>query len=515
MLFKRLVLILSIGLAVLQLHAQTDTIKQIHPAPKREFRGVWVATVTNVDWPSRPGLPAERQQQELTNILNYHQQTGINAIMLQVRPAADAFYAKSREPWSKWLSGHQGQAPSIAYDPLEFAITEAHKRGMELHAWFNPYRATMDGNFAALSPQHVTKLHPDWFFIYGGRKLFNPGLPEVRAYIVQVILDVVDNYDVDGIHMDDYFYPYPIAGQHINDAATYAQYGSGFDNIKDWRRNNVDLLIHSLADSIHKHKPYIKFGISPFGIWRNKSDDSEGSDTHGGSSYDEQFADSQKWIAEGWLDYINPQIYWPFGNRAAAFEKLVSWWSDNAFNHHLYVGQAAYRGNEIASTGFKNPDQLTAQIRYLRNNPRVQGSVFFSSASLRRNILGFNDSLRTHYYKTPALPPVMLWLDSVAPNAPRQLLVSRNEERGLTLNWQIPLLAHDKEAVYGYVVYRFYEGEKIDLSGASHILHIQYNTATTAEDETAEKGKNYTYIVTALDRLKNESPPVTTTIAYR
>lgn len=501
-------------LTCLQLQAQTDTIEQLNPNPKREFRGVWVATVANIDWPSAPRLPVEKQKTELLNIFDYHQQAGINAVIFQVRPAADAFYTKSREPWSKWLTGQQGLAPDPVYDPLDFAITEAHKRGMELHAWFNPYRASMDLNAGAIHPQHATKVHPDWFFTFGGRKLFNPGLPDVREYIVRVILDVVDNYDVDGVHMDDYFYPGPIAGQKINDAATYAQYGGDFDNIGDWRRNNVDVLIKMLTDSIHKHKPYVKFGISPFGIWKNANQDPEGSDTRGGSAYYEMFADTRKWMREGWLDYINPQIYWPFGNRAAAFEKLVDWWSRNTYNRHLYVGLAAYRINEVRNPGFKNPDQVPAQIRYSRNNPRVQGNDYFSSASLRRNYGGINDSLRNNYYKTPALPPVMLWLDSVAPNAPRQLIVNKNE-RGLLLNWQMPLLAKDKEAVYGYVIYRFYPGERVDTTDPKHILRIQYGPATTCEDATAERGKIYTYIVTAIDRLKNESDPVMTSVAYR
>jgi uncharacterized lipoprotein YddW (UPF0748 family) len=512
---KRLVLMLIACLTCLQLQAQTDTIKQKGPHPKREFRGVWVATVTNVDWPSSPRLSGDRQKSELVNILDYHAQAGINAVMLQVRPAADAFYAKSREPWSKWLTGPQGTPPTPFYDPLEFAVNEAHKRNMELHAWFNPYRATMDGGTSGLSPKHAVNMHPDWFFTYANRKLFNPGLPDVREYIIQVILDVVKNYDVDGIHMDDYFYPYPVAGQRINDQATYEQYGrSRFADIRDWRRNNVDTLIHMLTDSIHKYKPFVKFGISPFGIWKNASQGAEGSATNGGSSYYEQYADTRKWMQQGWLDYINPQIYWPFGNRAAAFEKLTDWWSNNTYNRHLYLGQAAYRVNEPRNIGFKNPDQIPAQIRYLRNNPRVQGSVYFSSASLRRNYGGLNDSLRNNYYKRPALPPAMLWLDSVAPNAPRQLSVGRNE-RGLQLNWQIPLLARDKELVYGYVVYRFYQGERIDTTDPSHILHIQYSPLTSSEDTTAERGKNYVYIVTAIDRLKNESDPVMVTAAYR
>lgn len=490
-------------LCVYNLKAQItkDTILQ----HKREFRGVWIATVENLDWPTNTKMASAQQQKQLTDLLTSHQKTGINAIMFQVRPAADAFYAKSREPWSRWLTGKQGQAPDPAFDPLDFAITEAHKRGMELHAWFNPYRATMDNRYSLLSPNHITNTKPEWFMIYGGQKVFNPGLPDVREYIVKVILDVVDNYDIDGVHMDDYFYPYAIAGQKINDTEAYQKYRGDFDNIKDWRRDNVDKLIKMLADSIHKHKPRIKFGISPRGIWANKSQNPNGSDTHGGDSYYELYADSRKWIKEGWLDYINPQLYWPIGYRLAAFENLVNWWSDNTNNRHLYIGQAIYRINERMVSNFKHADEVPNQIKLIRANPRIQGSVFFRSQSLLENRLGFTDSLKNTYYRYPALPPVMLWLDSVAPNKPRNLSVEK-EGKAVRLKWEAPLLAADKEIIYGYVIYRFEENEKINTDNPIHILHIQYDSDRTYLDLTAKEGKVYQYVVTALDRLKNEGP---------
>ena len=474
---------------------------------------MWIATVENIDWPSSPNLTTDQQKKELTTMFDFMQQAGINAVMLQIRPAADAFYAKSREPWSKWLNGKQGSAPNPVYDPLEFAITEAHKRGLELHAWFNPYRATNDGKFGALSPNHITRLKPDWFFIYGGIKLFDPGIPEVRDYIVKVFLDVVDNYDIDGVHIDDYFYPYRIDGQHINDAATFKKYSGGFTNIDDWRRHNVDTLIHMLTDSIHKHKPRVKFGISPFGIWANKFQNPEGSDTHGLPSYYELYADSRKWVKEGWVDYINPQIYFPIGDRSVPFEKLLDWWSDNTYNRHLYVGQAAYRINERRpGSKFKSPSAMPDEIKLLRTNPRVQGSVFFSAKSLMNNPLGFTDSLRENYYFYPALPPPMLWLDSIPPNPPINFTAVEGRT-GIDLKWATPLLAKDKEPVYGYVIYRFDGDEKVDLSDPQYILHIQYDAATTFTDITVEKGKTYLYVVTALDRLKNESEPSPTIAA--
>lgn len=483
--------------------AQTVTPEEVTPTqPKREFRGVWIATVVNLDWPTNARATAEAQKKELAYELNIHQQNGINAIMFQVRPAADAFYAKSREPWSKYLTGKQGLAPG--YDPLEFATTEAHKRGMELHAWFNPYRATFDNKFWTLAPDHITRTKPEWFFIYDGIKLFNPGLPEVREYIVQVILDVVKNYDVDGIHMDDYFYPYPVRGQVIQDADTYAKYGQDFDNIKDWRRDNVDKLVHMLADSIHKYKPNMKFGLSPFGIWANKSQHPDGSATNGGSSYIENFADSRKWMQEGWVDYINPQIYWHIGNRAASFDTLLTWWSNNTYNRHLYVGQAPYRFYEQRSPAYKNPSEIPNQIRMIRANPRAQGSVFFRSQSLIANANHLADSLKKDFYRYPALPPQMLWRDSIPPNVP-QNFTAHAENKGVILKWQAPLPASDNEVAYGYVIYRFRESEKFDMADPKNILHIQYDTTSLYMDSNVTPGQTYFYVITALDRLKNES----------
>ena len=477
--------------------------------PKREFRGVWIATVDNIDWPKKHVTSADEQQRDLIRQLDAHQKAGINAIVFQIRPAADAFYAQGREPWSKWLTGRQGQAPNPVYDPLEFAVNEAHKRGMELHAWFNPYRATFNPT-DLISEQHITKTKPQWFLTYGGNKLFNPGLPEVREYIVQVVLDVVDNYDIDGVHMDDYFYPYAIAGQKLNDAATFAKYPNGINNIADWRRHNVDMLIKMLNDSIHAHKPWVKFGISPFGFWKNKRQDVAGSETDGGDSYYELYADSRRWVKEGWVDYIAPQIYWPFGDKRAPFDKLLDWWSDNTFDRHLYIGQAAYRINEGRHySNFKLSTQLPGQITYLRKNPRVQGSIYFSSSSLMDNLLGFTDSLTQNYYRYPALPPAMLWLDSVSPNPPRKL-DARIRHKAVTLSWKTPAMAPDSEEVYGYVVYRFNEGEKVQTDNAKNIVHIQYDTATEFEDHAATPGKAYQYVVTALDRLKNESYPSNT-----
>lgn len=480
---------------------------QEREVPKREFRGVWVATVANIDWPSKPGLSTETQKREMIRLLDEHKRSGINAIILQVRPSADALYARGREQWSRFLTGKQGLAPQPLYDPLDFAIQEAHKRGMELHAWFNPYRATTDLVSRNTHFSHITNERPEWFFSYGGKKLFNPGLPEVRNYIVDVISDVVRNYDIDGIHFDDYFYPYPIANRSIPDSETYYKYGSKrFNNIEDWRRHNVDTLIQTLSQVIHKEKKHVKFGISPFGIWRNRSAHPEGSESTGLQGYNALYGDARKWVQKGWVDYINPQIYFPFYYRAAPYEKLVDWWSNNSYGKHVYIGQGAYRAME-SREGWRERDQIPRQIRYLRQNNRVQGSVFFSSKSLTDNLAGVQDSLRNDFYHYPALQPAMLWLDGVIPSAP-QLLNASIQKNCILLNWKAPEKAQDGDLAYGYVIYRFTEVEEMRIDRPQNIIKISFDGKSTSFlDETAIPGISYRYLVTAIDRIKNESEP--------
>jgi uncharacterized lipoprotein YddW (UPF0748 family) len=492
-----IVLIATANLAIAQLTSKI--------APKREFRGVWVATVSNIDWPSRPGLSVDQQKQELIGILEKHKSQGMNAIILQIRPAADAFYAKSKEPWSQWLMGKQGLAPSPGYDPLDFAIKEAHSRAMELHAWFNPYRASVS-NTPILSENSPIKKYPNWFFKYGGKYQFDPGIPEVREYIVQVILDVVKEYDIDGVHFDDYFYPYAIAGQTINDSNTFYKHPNNFSDIKEWRRNNVNLLIKQLGDSIHHYKKYVKFGISPFGIWRNKYEDPEGSESNGLSNYGELYADSRKWVKEGWVDYINPQVYFTFSRRVAPFANLVNWWTNNTYGRHLYIGMAGYLVNSKSELAWRKLDEIPNQMRFIRNNNRIQGSVFFSSKSMSTVARAVADSLANNFYKYPALPPQMPWLDETPPNIPQQFTADVLKD-GVHLNWVKPTKAADGETASGYVIYRFNEGEKISVLDPKNILKISFEDSVSFIDTTTEPGKRYTYILTALDRLKNESDP--------
>ena len=374
-----------------------------------EFRGVWIATVDNIDWPPRGVYTVYSQKAEFTRQLDQHKRNGMNAVIAQVRPSADAFYPSSLEPWSQWLTGVQGRSPSPYYDPLQFMIEETHKRGMEFHAWLNPYRANFNISSASIAPNHITRIHPDWFLTYGGKKYFDPSNNDGQQHVVAVVRDIVKRYDVDAVHMDDYFYPYRIAGKEFPDAASYIRSGSKLSK-DDWRRSNVDSIIKKLNAVIKEEKPYCKFGISPFGVWRNKTTDPEGSNTKAGvTNYDDLYADILLWMQKGWVDYVAPQLYWEIGHRLADYEELVDWWSRHSYGRHIYIGHGIYRAFEKGAA-WKNPNELPNQIKMLREYPEVQGSIYFSSKSFDRNPNGWNDSLQNNYYKTPALIPEMDWL---------------------------------------------------------------------------------------------------------
>ncbi len=473
--------------------------------PKREFRAVWIATVDNIDWPTRGNYDAQVQKQEFINILDSHQKTGINALFVQVRPASDAFFAKNTEPWSEWLTGKQGKAPDDpTYDPMEFMIQEAHQRGFEFHAWLNLNRA-VHKSARSVSEQNISKLHPEWILTYDGQKLLNFGIPEVRQYITEVVVNMVKNYDVDGIHFDDYFYPYTVNGQVLRDTDTFKNYPNGFADIESWRRNNTDVLIKQISDAIKATKPYVKFGISPFGVWRNKKDDPTGSETSAGqTSYDNLYADTRKWAKEGWIDYIAPQVYFSRNFRLIPYKSLVSWWTQYAYSRHLYIGQAAYRasGNDRDS-GWHNANELPSQVRYNRQQPQIQGSIFFSSKSITNNSRGVRDSLRADLYRFPALIPTMPWKDNVPPMSPQNLTYETNSNGTVSLYWHAPEKAPDGDTAHYYVVYRFEKGETADLSLPQHILgmcrDVQFLDTTSLPD------KKYFYMVTAVDRLHNES----------
>ncbi|MBC6990361.1 family 10 glycosylhydrolase [Hymenobacter sp. BT491] len=488
--------------------------------PKREMRGVWIATVENIDWPSSRSLTPDQQRREYRRMLDIQKRNGINAVFVQIRPAADAFYQSDLEPWSKWLTGQQGKGPNPPYDPLPFLIEEAHARGMEFHAWFNPYRATMDSVTRRLAPNHPYRQHPEWFFRYGGQLLFNPGLPEVRQYITQVILDVVERYDIDGVHFDDYFYPYPEAGRVIHDEQAFQQYNPGNLKLADWRRQNVNLLVEGLHNSIRKTKRWVKFGISPFGVWMNQSEHAEGSATKAFQGYSGLYADAREWMKQGWVDYILPQLYWSSNFKAAPYPTLVEWWSRNHYGRHLYIGQGTYRMLEStkADTTWRNPRELPRQVRVNRSYPtEVAGSVFFSSRSVMANPLHTSDSLRQNLFRYPALIPTMPWMDAVPP-MPAQNLVLTRAGSVVTLNWQPGSVAKDGDLARYFVVYRFAEGETPSPDDPRHILALvpkMANQASVLVDTSARAGTEYAYYVTAVDRLHNESTPIRVTTLGR
>jgi uncharacterized lipoprotein YddW (UPF0748 family) len=397
-----------IALAVLILFS----IPNLYAQAKPEFRAVWIATVDNIDWPSRNNLIADSQRAEYIRILDMHQRNGLNAVVMQVRPATDAFYPSPYEPWSQWLTGVQGLPPSPYYDPLQFMIEETHKRGMEFHAWFNPYRADFKIGASSIAPAHITRLHPEWFLTYGDKKYFNPGLPQVREFVTLVIEDVVRRYNIDAVHFDDYFYPYRIAGREFPDNASYKQYNSNGLSKDAWRRSNVDSIIVQLSRVIKKENPTCRFGISPFGVWRNKEKDEEGSNTCAGqTNYDDLYADILLWLKNGWIDYVAPQIYWEFGHKAAPYEVLLNWWSKHTYGRHCYIGLGAYRAG--STKVWKDKSLLPRQIEALRNTPNVQGMIFFSSRTFNNNPNGWSDSLRLNYFKEPAVIPAMDWLPAL------------------------------------------------------------------------------------------------------
>ncbi|GAB2767507.1 uncharacterized lipoprotein YddW (UPF0748 family) [Hymenobacter luteus] len=481
--------------------------------PKRELRGVWIATVENIDWPSSRGLTPEQQRREYRRMLDDHQRSGINAVFVQVRPASDAFYQSSLEPWSKWLTGQQGKAPTPFYDPLPFLIEEAHNRGMEFHAWFNPYRATMDTVTRRLAPNHPYRKHPEWFLRYSGKLLYNPGLPEVRNYISEVILDVVRRYDIDGVHFDDYFYPYPEAGQVIHDEDAFARFNPDGLKLADWRRQNVNTLIRDLHDTIQHTKRWVKFGISPFGVWRNQTSDPNGSATKAFQGYDGLYADALEWLRQGWVDYVLPQLYWSTGFKVAQYPVLVEWWARNSNGRHLYIGHGAYRMSEStkSDTVWRNPRELPRQVRLNRTFPtEVGGSVFFSSKSLMANVLHTTDSLRQHEFRYPALVPAMPWLDAVPPR-PAQNLTVATAAAAATLTWQPGPAAADGDQAAYYALYRFNEDQTPTPDDPRNLLALirpQPGRPLTFTDTTARAGRGYSYYLTAFDRLHNESRPI-------
>ncbi|MEU6997352.1 family 10 glycosylhydrolase [Nonomuraea sp. NPDC046570] len=465
--------------------------------PKRQMRAMWVSSVANIDWPSRTGLTAQAQQAEFRAWLDLAVRRNMNAVVVQVRPTADAFWPSPHEPWSQWLTGTQGGDPG--YDPLAFMVAEAHARDLEFHAWFNPYRIANHDDPSRLVATHPARKNPGWRFAYGGKLYYNPGIPAVRAFIEDAVMDAVTRYDLDGVHLDDYFYPYPVSGQSIPDSAAYAQYGGGFANVHDWRRANVDKLVQELDQRIHTAKAWVKFGISPFGIWRNAATDPLGSATSGLQSYDAIYADSRKWVKQGWVDYITPQIYWHIGHSAADYKTLTAWWAGvvRGTGVQLFPGQAAYRAGVDAD--WQSAGELSDHLTYNRQHPEVLGDVFFSAKDVKADRLGSVTKLAAAHYSRPALVPP--YGTASAPPAPTITSATRGTG-GVALAWQ------QGGATTSYAVYRVDGAPATDPCFFADARNLLKTTRTTSyTDATAVAGRAYTYYVTATDRLHHESQP--------
>lgn len=464
---------------------------------KREFRGAWIQCVNG----QFQGMSTNEMQRTLTYQLNELQKDGVNAIIFQVRPECDAMYPSKLEPWSRFLTGVQGKAPSPYWDPLQWMIDQCHKRGMELHAWINPYRAKTKGT-TELANSHVAIKHPANIFTYDGQFILNPGLPENRTYIYNVVEDIVKRYDIDGFHIDDYFYPYPAAGVAIPDSKEFAKYNNGIQNVKDWRRYNVNLFVKELGEHIHKLKPWVKFGVSPFGIYRNKRNAANGSDTNGLQNYDDLYADVLLWVNNGWIDYCVPQLYWEIGNKAADYKTLINWWSKYCGNRPLYIGESIERTVKYADPNHPKSNQMDAKFKLHSQMGNIDGTVLWYAKAAVDNMGNYGSALRNYYWKRPALQPLMPFIDQKAPNKPSKVKPVWTSD-GLILFWKKPKGKGWKDETVKYVVYRFAANEPVDIENPEAIVAI---TSQPMLKLPYDKGtEKYNYVVTALDRMSNES----------
>ncbi len=396
------------------------------PPIAREFRGMWVATVANIDWPTAAGLPVGQQQSELATLFGVAEQRRLNAVVLQVRAAGDALYSSTLEPWSKSLMGAQGMNPG--YDPLTLAITEAHARGLELHAWFNPFRAANLSDTANLAPAHFAKVRPDLALAYCTQLWFDPGEPEVQDHAMAVILDVVSRYAIDAVQIDDYFYPYPngsCPGLAFPDSVSFGAYVAGGGTLAraDWRRDNVNRFVERMYTEVRAASATVRVGVSPFGIWRPGSPPG----VVGLDAYASIYADSRKWLQQGWLDYLAPQLYWSIGSTGQSFLALLGWWrQQNTLGRHLWPGLASYRVNDGTGSAF-SPSEIPSQVSLVRESASLAngatGVLFYNASSVRGDRGGFATALTAGLFAAGALPPATPWLDAAPPPEPGLMVV--------------------------------------------------------------------------------------------
>ena len=482
---------------IITFNFQFSIINALQAAPKREFRGAWIQCVNG----QFLGLGTEKMQQTLTYQLDELQKDGVNAIIFQVRPECDALYESSIEPWSRFLTGQQGVAPVPYWDPLQWMITECHKRGMELHAWINPFRAKTKVT-EQLANSNIVIKRPDLVFAYDGLYILNPAKAENREYICRVAADIIRRYDVDGLHIDDYFYPYPTPGCEIPDQQDFQSSPQGFSNIGDWRRNNVNLFIEQLHDTIQSVKPWVKFGVSPFGIYRNKKNDPDGSATNGLQNYDDLYADILLWGNNGWYDYCVPQLYWEIGHKLADYKTLIHWWNENANSRPLFIGEDIERTSKYADPVNPNQNQMQAKYKLHEEMANVKGTVLWYAKAAVDNVGNYGTMLRNHYWKYPALQPLMPFIDNTTPGKPKKVKPIWTSD-GYILFWQAPKSKSWKDEAVKYVVYRFGYKEKINTEDPAHIIAITTNP--WLQLPYVDGKEKYIYVVTSLNRLSNES----------
>lgn len=472
--------------------------------PKNEFRAVWIATVENIDWPKNKIDAIEKQKADFIEILDAYKKLNYNAVIVQIRSVGDAFYPTELAPWSRYLTGKEGMAPKPYFDPLAWMITEAHARGFEFHAWMNPYRATMDLKTEILSPKHDFFKHPDWMIKYGGKYYYNPALPEVQTHLVAVVDEVVRNYDIDAIHFDDYFYPYKVKGEVFNDSAAFQKYNGGL-SIDDWRRLNVNNLVKCVSISIKNIKPWVQFGISPFGVWRNKSVDPKGSETEAGqTNYDDLYADPIAWMENNWIDYLVPQLYWSLDYPRASYSKLLKWWSENSKNTAIYIGNGTYKINSDSDKKWNNPNEIPNQIDITRTYKNVQGNVFFSAKSFVNRNQNVAKLLIDNQYKYPALPFAVPNSKKIVIDIPTVNTISKDT---ITSSFTIKYPLNSK--VRYIMVYRAKKTFKIDVNNPSQIIEKIAFTEKSGNINiivpTKKWDENRACAITFIDFFGNES----------
>lgn len=473
--------------------------------PKREFRGAWLHVIGQSQWMNKT---PEQQRKYIENQLDLLLQVGCNTVIFQVRPTADALYISELEPWSAWLTGKRGKAPSPIWDPMEFAIEEAHKRGMEFHAWLNPYRVTSNAK-DLLPATHLINKEPHRFIKFNGQTFYDPAYPENRDHICAVVKDIVTRYDVDGIHIDDYFYPYPANGKKFeNDDTSYKKFGDGMER-NAWRRKNVDLLIEQLYATIKDEKEWVRFGVSPFGIWRNKKNDPRGSESSGLQNYDDLYADVLLWAKNGWIDYLAPQLYWTLDMKAAPSRHLAKWWNDNANGVDIYIGQDVQRTMNNPDPGNNDSNELDTKVKLSRSLPNVKGNIWWHGYWVTDNMKGVADSLALKYQSTIALPPA--YGEGKVKPAPVKNLKLVKEKGRTFLTWDKPSQNNPNKSTDAvrYVVYQFFPGETVDIEDSETIISLSpYNRVLIEDASAGPSAEGSTFIVTALDRMNRESEGV-------